>query len=273
MLKQNINLLVKLILLIMLVCIIAVVVLIPDHDMRQEDTSVVNNTVTIVSRDTLNKLPILFPELDYMLSYNTDSTKELLSKLRSSITELENVNSADYTKKAVRAMSKELCRLQEIEVKVASDLEHYLTWEKDYYYATKVWQYFRQCGFNNVVTCAIIGNMMIETSDGTLDLNPTIYSPSSNYYGLCQWSQKYYPETKDLPFEAQLDYLLESIPLEFNSFGKNYKSGFNYEDFIKMTDIEEATLAFAKSYERCSSVSYEMRQEAALKAYEYFNLD
>ena len=31
--------------------------------------------------------------------------------------------------------------------------------------------------------------------------------------------------------------------------------------------------AFAKSYERCGSASYEMRQDAAEKAYDYFDLN
>lgn len=145
--------------------------------------------------------------------------------------------------------------------------------EKEHYYATKVWEYLRQKGFSQEVTCAIIGNMMIETSGGSLDLNPTIYSPSGNYYGLCQWSKKYCPDAQGLSFEDQLDYLVETMPWEFNTFGKNYKGGFKYEDFLNMTDVEEAALAFAKSYERCSSVSYEMRQAAAVVAYEYFNLN
>ena len=127
----------------------------------------------------------------------------------------------DYTCEAAFEMTNELNRLREIESKMSSDLNHYLIWEDEHYYATKVWEYFRQRGFNNEVTCAIIGNMMIETSGGSLDLIPNIYSPSGNYYGLCQWSQKYYPETKDLPFEYQLDYLLGSMPWEFNTFGKS----------------------------------------------------
>jgi hypothetical protein len=60
---------------------------------------------------------------------------------------------------------------------------------------------------------------------------------------------------------------------EFNTFGWLYADDFDYESFLKMTDVSEAALAFAKSYERCSSVSYEMRQEAALKAYNYFDLE
>jgi hypothetical protein len=146
-------------------------------------------------------------------------------------------------------------------------------WEEEHYYATNVWKYLKQRNFSQEVTCGIIGNMMIETSGGTLDLKPNIYSPSGNYYGLCQWSQKYYPGTKDLPFEHQLDYLLGTMPWEFNTFGKNYKKGFDYEDFLKIDDPAEAALAFAKSYERCGPASYKMRQEAALRAYEYFDLE
>ena len=146
-------------------------------------------------------------------------------------------------------------------------------WEEEFYYATKVWEYLRQKGFSQEVTCAIIGNMMIETSGGSLALEPTIYSPSGNYYGLCQWSKKYYPEAHGLSFEQQLEFLLNNIEWEINTFGKKYKEDFKYEDFLAMTDPAEAALAFAKSYERCGPASYEMRQEAAQVAYDYFDLD
>jgi hypothetical protein len=115
--------------------------------------------------------------------------------------------------------------------------------------------------------------MMIETSGGSLELKPTVYSPDGEYYGLCQWSKEYYPEAHGISFEQQLDFLLETIAWEINTFGKNYKDGFTYKDFLVMTDVEDAALAFAKSYERCRPASYELRQEAALKAYEYFNLE
>jgi hypothetical protein len=146
-------------------------------------------------------------------------------------------------------------------------------WEEEYYYATKVWEYLRQKGFSQEVTCAIIGNMMIETAGGSLAINPTIYSSSGNYYGLCQWSKKYYPEAHGLSFVQQLEFLLNNIEWEINTFGKCYKEDFKYEDFLNMTDHTEAALAFAKSYERCGPASYEMRQEAAEKAYEYFDLN
>lgn len=151
-----------------------------------------------------------------------------------------------------------------------SSINHYKVWEKEYFYATNIFKYFTQRGFTKEVTSAILGNMMIETSGGSLSLKPTIYSKSGNYYGLCQWSLKYYPEAHGLSFEQQLDYLLRTMPKEFNTFGWLYKKGFDFEDFIKMTDVEEAAFAFAKVYERCGPASYNLRQQAARKAYNYF---
>lgn len=188
-------------------------------------------------------------ELSYTIYYDIDTTKEYLEQIKSRKAELES-----------------------LEAKIASDLEQYIKWEEEYYWAAKIFGYFMQRGFTKEATCAIIGNMMIETSGGTLDLKPEIYSASGNYYGLCQWSLKYYPEAKDLTFVHQLDYLLGTMPWEFNTFGWLYEDNFRYEDFIKMTDVREAALAFAKGYERCGPASYKLRQKAAEKAYNYFTL-
>lgn len=146
------------------------------------------------------------------------------------------------------------------------------SWRNEHYYAARTWEYLRQRNFSQAAACGIIGNMMIETSGGTLDLKPNIYSKSGNYFGLCQWSTTYYSGAKDLPFEHQLDYLLGTMPLEFKTFGRLYKDNFNYEDFIILEDPALAALVFAKVYERCSPVSFELRQQAALKAFEYFKL-
>ena len=152
-------------------------------------------------------------------------------------------------------------------------LEKIQKWEEEYYYATNVWKYLRQRNFSQAAACGIVGNMMIETSGGTLNLEPYVYSPSGNYYGLCQWSLKYYSGTKDLPFEYQLDYLLGSMPWEFKTFGWLYKEGFTYEDFITLEDPEEAAYIFAKVYERCGPASYDLRRNDALRAYNYFELN
>ena len=268
MLKRNINLFVKLLLLVIFVILLVIISVSAKSmpDVAELDPISVQRNILIAS-------PKLFPEIAYSVYFDPEPTQEFLEEVNRAIKKLELIDLSKYTCEASILMLNELSRLKEIESQVVSDLTHYLTWEKEHYFATKVWEYFRQRGFNNEVTCAIIGNMMIETSGGSLNLKPSIYGPSGNYYGLCQWSQKYYSVTKDLPFEYQLDYLLGSMPWEFNTFGKNYKSGFNYEDFIAMSDTAEAALAFAKSYERCGPASYKMRQEAAIKAYKYFDLD
>ena len=141
-----------------------------------------------------------------------------------------------------------------------------------HYYATKTYEYLTERNFSSSAACGIIGNMMIETSGGTLDLKPYVYSPSGNFYGLCQWSIKYYSGAKDLPFEYQLDYLLGTLTWEFNTFGWLYREGFTLEDFIALNNPEEAALIFAKVYERCGPSSYDLRKEAALKAYKHFVL-
>lgn len=186
----------------------------------------------------------------YTANYDVDETEEYLTQIRTKQAELEK-----------------------LEAKVASDLAHYEAWEEEHFYAAKVFQYFMQRGFTKEATCAIIGNMMIETSGGGLNLKPNIYSKSGNYYGLCQWSLRYYPETKNISFEDQLDYLFNTMPWEFNTFGWLYEDGFNYKDFIRMTDPAEAAIAFAKVYERCTPISYKLRENAAIKAYKYFDLE
>lgn len=188
-------------------------------------------------------------EAAYTANYDPDKTEGYLAQIRAKKAELE-----------------------ELELKVKSDLEHYKNWEEEHYYAAKVYEYFMQKGFTKEATSAILGNMMIETSGGDLNLKPEIYSKSGNYYGLCQWSLNYYPETKDIPFECQLEYLFNTMPWEFNTFGWLYADDFSYDDFIKMTNVEEAALAFAKVYERCTPISYKLRENAAIKAHKYFDL-
>lgn len=273
MLKRNINLIVKLLLIIAFIILVAIISVHANKVSVTKDTATEIITAQSGTRKILIASPKLYPEISYAVYYDPEPTEELLLKVQNSISKLERINKTNYTCEAAIAMYDELVRLKDIEAKVSSDLNHYRTWEKEHYYAAKTWEYLMQRGYGEAVASAIIGNMMIETSGGTLDLKPTVYSPSRNYYGLCQWSLKYYPGTKDLPFEYQLDYLIGSMPWEITTFGKNYKNNFNYEDFLLMKDPAEAALAFAKTYERCGPASYKIRQEAAIKAYEYFNLN
>lgn len=311
MLKRNTNFIVKLILCTALITMAAIIYIyaeaVPTSSNKSEEIitpttevpTIPSTSETVISADTEQELvteaetvidtvasipeatqkvilensPVLYPELAYVIYYDIAMTEDLLINVRFAIKELGEIDYTTYTSSAITAMATEMNRLRDLEAELVSDINHYLKWEKEHYFAAKVWEYFMHRGFSNAVTCAIIGNMMIETSGGSLNLNPTVYSPSKNYYGLCQWSQKYYPETKNMSFEEQLDYLFNSLQEEFDVFGNKYKKGFNFEAFLNMTDPTKAALAFAKVYERCGTGGYARRQEAAVRAYEYFDLN
>ena len=207
-----------------------------------------------------------------MIKRNTDIVVKLILVTILLILLTIIVKEADEVAQPTTALTSRMSTQSE-QIEVDSLSCKVMEWEKEYYYATNVWKFLRQRNFSQAAACGIIGNMMVETSGGTLALKPYIYSPSGNYYGLCQWSKKYYSGVFELPFEYQLDYLLGTISWEFDTFGWLYKEGFTLEDFLSLEDPAEAALAFAKVYERCGPASYEMRQRAAEVAYEYFNLD
>ena len=108
---------------------------------------------------------------------------------------------------------------------------------------------------------------MAEVGGNTLDIQYDIYG--SSYYGMCQWN-KAYSEVWGASLEEQCNYLEDTIEYEFDTFGYAYKRGFDYNDFLNMTSITDAALAFAKCYERCASGSYTVRQNNAITAYNYF---
>lgn len=138
--------------------------------------------------------------------------------------------------------------------------------------ATTVWRYMKeQLGWNDYVCAGVMGNMMAEVGGQTLNLQPYLYGHSSaSYYGICQWSSRYYPYIQGASLEAQLDFLRDTVQKELNTYGYLYRSGMKYEEFCNLNDAEAAALAFAKAYERCGSGSYGIRQSNALKALEYF---
>lgn len=138
--------------------------------------------------------------------------------------------------------------------------------------ATQVWRYMKEeLGWNDYVCAGVMGNMMAEVGGQTLNLQPHLYGhDDSSYYGLCQWSKRYYPSVIGADIEGQLDFLKNTVQKELNTYGYLYRSGMKYEQFCSLTDAKEAALAFAKAYERCGSGSYGVRQTNAMKALDYF---
>jgi hypothetical protein len=235
-----------------------------------EATHYIEN-ITIPSEPALLNSPLLYPDIVYKQPITNKEAEEAIVMLDSLIANLEfECNSGLYNQKAVSKMQKEIVRIFEIKEALQLDLARFTEWEAKYPYATKVWYFLRENGYSEEVSAGIIGNMMIETSGGSLLLNPTIYDPPGKYYGLCQWSIRYNPDIAGKSFEEQLDYLQATIEREFKTFGKRYRSGFNYEKFLKLETPEEAAYAFAVVYERCSPKGYNRRQRAAVAAYKYF---
>lgn len=140
----------------------------------------------------------------------------------------------------------------------------------EYPIAIEIWNYLKGLGYNDYVCAGILGNMMAEVGGNTLYIQYWLYDSSHIYYGMCQWNVNYYSEVEGTDLYSQLDFLMKTIKYEIDTFGFKYQKGFKYEDFINLTNYEEAALAFAKSYERCAAKHYRVRQTNAKVAYDYF---
>ena len=137
----------------------------------------------------------------------------------------------------------------------------------EYPAATEIWRYMKSLGWNDYVCAGIMGNLMTEVGGQTLNIRYT--ASSSNYYGMCQWNRAY-SQIWGAGLESQCEFLGDTIKYEFDTYGFKYQKGFNFNSFLNMTDAQQAALAFAKCYERCGSGSYGVRQNNAIKAYNYF---
>lgn len=154
--------------------------------------------------------------------------------------------------------------------KIQAEIE--AKWEKrkaKYPRATEAWLYMKELGWSDYVCAGIMGNLMTEVGGQTLNLNYEKYT-KPNYYGICQWNKTYKDCVWGKDFEGQLDFLRDSIEYEIDTYGIAYQKGFNFNSFLASPSEEQAALAFAKTYERCSSKSYKIRQINAAKAYDYF---
>lgn len=259
---------------LLIVSVIAIVVTATVPAEAPTTSSTTTSTVATESLETepsLNIVPIYYDDIVYVepLAY-WDADNYIEANLFYISMIQEAIDSGVYSEQAVVEMNGEIARLLTINEQYEADKMQFAQWDAEHYYASQVWQYYRWRGFSPEVVAGIIGNMMVETSGGTLDLKPRIYNPSRGYYGLCQWSLYYKPFMADTDFDYQLSYLLEDMSVEFKNFGFCYKKGFTYDDFLELETPEDAALAFAKVYERCASGTYGWRKTCARDAYDYF---
>lgn len=218
--------------------------------------------------------PVIFSDIQYYSAVSHSEVVEIVAKVDSCVHDITNaVDSGRYSTKAIYDMYIELARLAKIRESLQNDIYKFMRWEAEYPYATEVWYFLREHGYSEEVSAGILGNMMIETSGGSLILNPTIYDASGYYYGLCQWSKLYHSSVIGEDLHGQLEYLDDSMPAEFKAFGSYYANGFTFDDFLALEHPEDAAHAFAVVYERCASSSYGIRRSAAEKAYNYYAME
>lgn len=226
-----------------------------------------------VAEPALIETPITFNDVQYIELYSIPESNKKIEELDSYLQQLDTaIESELYDFPATYTMQLERSRIGLIKQQYEMNIEALNTWQTEHYYAYKTLEFFMQNGYSKEAACGIIGNMMVETSGGSLDLKPMVYSSGKYHYGLCQWYLKYKPFMANMTFEMQIEYLLSDIPVEFETFGFCYKKHFTAEDFMIMTDAGEAAEAFAKVYERPGSGTYTLRSKCAVKAFEYFTL-
>lgn len=141
---------------------------------------------------------------------------------------------------------------------------------EEYEVANHIWNFLQNKGFNNYVIAGLMGNMMGEAGGHSLNIQPYVYSATGNYYGICQWNRWGYPEVQGQDLNYQLQFLCDTLPYEMNRYGVKYRKNFNYESFLNLQSVEEATKAFQVCYERGGIRNFSRRYDNAWIAYTYF---
>ncbi|MDO4622725.1 MAG: phage tail tip lysozyme [Eubacteriales bacterium] len=139
---------------------------------------------------------------------------------------------------------------------------------------TTIYNFLRnKKGLSCAGTAALMGNLFVECS-----FDPQAYNARENAWGICQWRferlenlQKRYPKNwKTL--EAQLNFLFD----EFEGRG-DYMGPSTYEKLKAAEDTEagvkDAAVYFARWFERCSSATYEMRQNRGVEFHRAYHVE
>lgn len=269
---------------LVLAIIIFASVIVIAKDLKENKNNVVEEP-HVCPTETINKIYIEFPlTTDYPpFIETTDETKllELISmyedRERAAVNILSAARELGYedVHPVIQLAKWEITTAVEMQIKYQKvyDSLNVFPWEEqmeEYPIATSIWAFLKDLGYNDHVCAGILGNIMAEVGGDTLAIQPYLYGRDNGYYGICQWSKKYYPEIQGADFDAQLEYLRDTIKKEIDVFGHLHYEGFNYNKFIALEDSEAAALAFARTYERCNPIYHMKRLDNALVAYNYF---
>ena len=134
--------------------------------------------------------------------------------------------------------------------------EKELFWQKcmeEYPVATEIWLQMKSYGWTDAACAGIMGNIMREVGGDTLEyISPHRYNKRGTHYGLCQWSNVYYPQiqptaTSEPTAEEQINFLRYTI---INQKTLHHDYGFGEEYLETVTDHKEAAYTFCVGYER-----------------------
>lgn len=144
----------------------------------------------------------------------------------------------------------------------------------EYPIATEIWLQMKSYGWSDAACAGIMGNIMRETGGDTLrDIQYHIYSKSGNYYGLCQWSLKYYPDIRPtenwIPSIEEQIYFLRYTILNQKELSHSY--GFTEGYLLTANSYTDVARVFCEGYERPAGSSYQ-REVNAEVAWKYFVL-
>lgn len=222
--------------------------------------------VSSVAAESQNNAELV--EKNTQLSNNISSLKDEISSLVNEINELEQKNAEQQ--ETIDALLAEIDRVKEENSKLLKNAACSVTTpDKEFLQARFIWNYLKQeMLLNDYVAAGIMGNLMVEVGGQTLDFSrhSCKESQGGKYYGICQWagSRK---ERLLKDFGGSIEDQCRFLHVEL------YEVIPATNDFYSMQDEKEAALYFAKKFERCSSRSYEKRQNCATKALEFFVTD
>lgn len=227
-----------------------------------EATTTVAPTPIPAPTNTPTPTPIPLPTfvVDYELVYNPDITiaeKEENTSMADSL--IFSLEPRDYENS--QEVELEIQRLKTVRDSYLKDLTEWKHKVEEYPTACEIWLFLtEEMELEDIQAAAIIGNMMVEAGGHSLYIDTAAYS--SGFYGVCQWSTSYHWRVNNLDLRGQLEYLRDTIEDEFR-----YGSA-SYSQFINATNVRDASVYFAKGYERCADPY--RRQNTAERAYEYF---
>ena len=126
-----------------------------NNDIPAETAELHDETIAIAAAEEIETpsapalidTPIIFEQAEYKTFYDITQSLDYIAVLTEHTVVINNaINSKEYTNAAEVAMNIELNRINDIIASIEFDVDQYSSWEQEYYYAAKTYEFFRQNG-------------------------------------------------------------------------------------------------------------------------------